>query len=128
MKLIKNQTAKKLTYLGVVITALTVSVILSMDAQDISTNIGARAEVEAPNEIVTEVNHFVEEARVDTLTVVVGPSEVTPNVATPESTATAENPKIQIALIMDTSGSMEGLIEQAKSQLWGLVGELTHAK
>ena len=128
MKLIKNQTAKKLTYLGVVITALTVSVILSMDAQDISTNIGARVEVESPNEIVTEVNHFVEEARVDTLTVVVGPSEVTPNVATPESTATAENPKIQIALIMDTSGSMEGLIEQAKSQLWGLVGELSHAK
>jgi hypothetical protein len=38
-----------------------------------------------------------------------------------------ENRKIQIALIMDTSGSMEGLIEQAKSQLWGMVSELTKA-
>jgi len=128
MKLIKNQTAKKLTYLGVVIIALTVSVILSMDAQDISTNIGERVEVETPIETVTEVDYYVKEMPADTPTVVVEPNEATPNVATPESTATAENRKIQIALIMDTSGSMEGLIEQAKSQLWGLVGELTHAK
>lgn len=35
--------------------------------------------------------------------------------------------KIQIALILDTSGSMEGLIEQAKSQLWLMVSELTKA-
>ena len=35
--------------------------------------------------------------------------------------------KIQIALILDTSGSMDGLIEQAKSQLWLMVSELTKA-
>ena len=33
--------------------------------------------------------------------------------------------KIQVALILDTSNSMDGLIEQAKSQLWKLVNELT---
>ncbi|MGB0907300.1 MAG: vWA domain-containing protein [Maricaulaceae bacterium] len=33
-------------------------------------------------------------------------------------------PKIQIALLLDTSGSMDGLIDQAKSQLWMLVNEL----
>ena len=38
-----------------------------------------------------------------------------------------ENRKIQIALILDTSGSMNGLIEQAKTQLWSLVDALTLA-
>jgi len=36
--------------------------------------------------------------------------------------------KIQIALILDTSGSMEGLIEQAKSQLWAVVSKLIHVR
>ncbi|HHJ49816.1 MAG TPA: VWA domain-containing protein [Phaeodactylibacter sp.] len=33
-------------------------------------------------------------------------------------------PKVQIALLLDTSNSMDGLIEQAKSQLWKMVNEL----
>lgn len=36
--------------------------------------------------------------------------------------------KIKVALLLDTSGSMDGLIEQAKSQLWRLVNELSLAK
>lgn len=36
--------------------------------------------------------------------------------------------KIKIALLLDTSNSMDGLIEQAKSQLWQLVNELMVAK
>jgi len=36
--------------------------------------------------------------------------------------------RIQIALLLDTSGSMNGLIEQAKSQLWKMVNELTNGK
>lgn len=32
--------------------------------------------------------------------------------------------KIQVALLLDTSGSMDGLIEQAKGQLWKIVNEL----
>lgn len=42
-------------------------------------------------------------------------------------TATQEKRKIQIALILDTSGSMDGLIEQAKTQIWSLVDELAKA-
>ncbi|MBN2461549.1 MAG: VWA domain-containing protein [Candidatus Cloacimonetes bacterium] len=34
------------------------------------------------------------------------------------------NPHIEMAILLDTSGSMEGLIEQAKSQLWRIVNEL----
>lgn len=36
--------------------------------------------------------------------------------------------KIQIALLLDTSNSMDGLIEQTKSQLWTIVNELSKAK
>jgi hypothetical protein len=37
-------------------------------------------------------------------------------------------PLIQIAILLDTSNSMDGLIEQAKSQLWKLVNELSLAR
>lgn len=36
--------------------------------------------------------------------------------------------KIQVALIMDTSSSMDGLIDQAKTQLWSVVNELATAR
>ncbi len=36
--------------------------------------------------------------------------------------------KIQIAILLDTSSSMDGLIEQAKSQLWKIVNQAAGAK
>ena len=36
--------------------------------------------------------------------------------------------KIKLALILDTSNSMDGLIDQAKSQLWSMVNKLADAK
>jgi hypothetical protein len=39
-----------------------------------------------------------------------------------------KKPVVQIALLLDTSGSMSGLIEQAKSQLWKIVNEFINAK
>lgn len=39
-----------------------------------------------------------------------------------------QQPRIQLAILLDTSGSMEGLIEQAKSQLWNIVNELATAR
>ncbi|MGB1283198.1 MAG: vWA domain-containing protein [Polaribacter sp.] len=35
---------------------------------------------------------------------------------------------IKVALLLDTSGSMSGLIDQAKSKLWEIVNELSYAK
>lgn len=40
----------------------------------------------------------------------------------------ADLPIIQVALLLDTSGSMQGLIEQAKVQLWSIVSELAKAR
>jgi hypothetical protein len=39
-----------------------------------------------------------------------------------------ERPLVQLALLLDTSGSMGGLIEQAKAQLWKIVNEFIAAK
>ena len=44
---------------------------------------------------------------------------------------TNEKPKsntVKIALLLDTSNSMDGLINQAKSQLWDIVNKFTYAK
>ena len=35
---------------------------------------------------------------------------------------------IRVALLLDTSNSMDGLIDQAKAQLWEIVNELSYAK
>lgn len=40
----------------------------------------------------------------------------------------AREQSVMIALLLDTSNSMDGLIEQAKSQLWKIVNELAAAK
>lgn len=39
-----------------------------------------------------------------------------------------EKSKIQVALCLDTSNSMDGLIDQAKSQLWKMINELASSK
>ena len=35
---------------------------------------------------------------------------------------------VKIALLLDTSNSMDGLINQAKAQLWDIVNEFTYAR
>lgn len=52
-----------------------------------------------------------------------------------ESTTSAKSTKpeakkhfIKVALLLDTSNSMDGLIDQAKAQLWEIVNELSYAR
>ena len=45
-----------------------------------------------------------------------------------ETTTKLKNPEIKVALLLDTSNSMDGLINQAKAQLWQIVNELSYAK
>src|SRR5437879_891126 len=40
----------------------------------------------------------------------------------------AQKPLVQIAILLDTSNSMDGLIEQAKGQLWKICNEFIKAK
>lgn len=46
----------------------------------------------------------------------------------PSEKNTADNQTIKVALLLDTSNSMDGLINQAKTQLWEIVNELSYAK
>lgn len=45
-----------------------------------------------------------------------------------KSQTTNPNNTIQLALLLDVSGSMEGLINQAKTELWTIVNEVAKAK
>ena len=42
--------------------------------------------------------------------------------------ATANQTKIQVAILLDASNSMDGLIDQAKSRLWNIINTLTTLK
>ncbi len=45
-----------------------------------------------------------------------------------EATEDISEHYIRVALLLDTSNSMDGLIDQAKAQLWEIVNELSYAK
>jgi hypothetical protein len=45
-----------------------------------------------------------------------------------EKSPPARTPKVQIALLLDNSGSMGGLLNQARTQLWRVVNEFAEAK
>ncbi|AZA53865.1 VWA domain-containing protein [Chryseobacterium sp. G0201] len=46
----------------------------------------------------------------------------------PKPSIISKDNKIQVALLLDTSNSMDGLIDQAKSRLWNIVNTLTTLK
>lgn len=57
--------------------------------------------------------------------------EATLSTAATSATITATDtvrPRIQLALLLDTSNSMDGLIEQAKAELWHVVNEFATAR
>ena len=45
-----------------------------------------------------------------------------------ETYSKSKTTEIKVALLLDTSNSMDGLIDQAKAQLWQIVNELSYAK
>lgn len=58
------------------------------------------------------------------------PAPQTPltHIPDPKVTTPTDNTRIQVALLLDTSGSMDGLIDQAKSRLWNIINTLTTLK
>ena len=45
-----------------------------------------------------------------------------------ESNVKPESNLVQLAILLDTSNSMDGLIDQAKTQLWKIVNEMARSK
>lgn len=58
----------------------------------------------------------------------VAPAPVPRTDVAPVAKAEPGQPVIQIAVLLDTSGSMDGLLDQARSQLWNIVNRFSHAK
>jgi len=56
------------------------------------------------------------------------PIDATLEIETLPTTHRSNSHMIKVALLLDTSNSMDGLIDQAKAQLWELVNELSYAK
>lgn len=56
------------------------------------------------------------------------PESLSPEEPKSNSSTDANVNKIQVALLLDTSNSMDGLIEQAKSRLWNIINTLTTLK
>lgn len=50
------------------------------------------------------------------------------NISPEPKISVSKDNKIQVALLLDTSNSMDGLIDQAKSRLWNIVNTLTTLK
>src|SRR3954471_19366582 len=50
------------------------------------------------------------------------------SLAAAEAPAPQDKPLIQLALLLDTSNSMDGLIDQARSQLWTVVNHLAKTR
>ncbi len=50
------------------------------------------------------------------------------SVAVLPNTPETERPRIQLAILLDTSNSMDGLIDQTRNQLWQVVNEFSSAK
>lgn len=55
-------------------------------------------------------------------------SIITTSVFANESITKPKKQTIKVALLLDTSNSMDGLINQAKAQLWEIVNELSYAR
>jgi hypothetical protein len=52
---------------------------------------------------------------------------ITKNIVTEQPVEKKRAPKIQVAILLDVSNSMDGLIEQAKAQLWNMVSVMGKA-
>ncbi len=68
-------------------------------------------------------NHTKQDSEEDIITHPASLKENTPDLPPDDS-----EKKVQLAILLDTSGSMSGLIEQAKNQLWEIVNKLSDAR
>ncbi len=51
-----------------------------------------------------------------------------PSLTTPAPATTAAKPRVEVCFVLDTTGSMGGLIEGAKQKIWSIANEIAAAK
>ncbi len=92
------------------------------DVKDDRSEINARVVDAATAKILSAASYTVKKTWKDSGTVAVGPGPAKP----PQDFGS--QPLVQVAVLLDTSGSMDGLINQARTQLWKIVNELVTAE
>ena len=55
-------------------------------------------------------------------------ADLSPSLTSADGVDDKPAPRIQVAILLDTSNSMDGLINQARTQLWKIVNELASTK
>jgi len=53
---------------------------------------------------------------------------VTPTAVIPSSLAQQQNPRIEVVFVLDTTGSMSGMIQAAKDNIWSIASSMAQAK
>jgi hypothetical protein len=86
------------------------------DLSDAETEVNARAVETGTGKILAAASLAVRRTWKDSATVVKPPQDY------------GSKPLVQVAVLLDTSGSMDGLINQARTQLWKIVNELVTAE
>ena len=71
------------------------------------------------------VSFQIEHMEAQDIVITVKPDDEKPEVAAPFN---GVRPAADMAILLDTSNSMDGLISQAKSQLWTIVQQFAQAK
>ena len=74
-----------------------------------------------------KTNMFIRSTLVLGTCLCLGHTSAAPEAAAPPQPPPAE-PRVQLAILLDTSSSMDGLIEQAKTQLWKVVNTFIAAR
>ena len=81
----------------------------------------------APSPLLAQDDSSVVKVPVENVPAKEGPVVKVPVVNVPRKVTPAK-PRIQIALLLDTSSSMQGLIDQSKRELWKIVNQFSYAK
>ena len=87
---------------------------------------GGYSECESNRTIIMKQHHQSYAATLATA-LCAGMLPAAPAPVAPHAAAEA-SPRVQLALLLDTSSSMDGLIHQARTQLWQIVNTFIHAK
>ena len=56
------------------------------------------------------------------------PTTVIPTAVIPTSVAQQQNPRIEVVFVLDTTGSMSGMIQAAKDNIWSIASSMAQAK
>ncbi|TWU20660.1 von Willebrand factor type A domain protein [Novipirellula galeiformis] len=78
--------------------------------------------------VIGFVPRFLPTVSAQDITITIEKGDEKTSSSTKKSPFSGKRPSVDVAILLDTSNSMDGLIDQAKSQLWNIVQDFAKAK